>query len=92
MHEIKCPDCGKTFTIDESGYAEILNQVRDDAFNEALRERMEIAEQEKKAAVELAEVKVTGQLKEAAAAKDVEIERLREELKTSIELAQAKAN
>ncbi len=29
MHEIKCPHCGKAFNIDEAGYADILNQVRE---------------------------------------------------------------
>ena len=28
MHQIKCPHCGKDFTIDEASYADILNQVR----------------------------------------------------------------
>ena len=28
-NEIKCPHCGEAFTVDESGYAAILNQVRD---------------------------------------------------------------
>lgn len=32
MHEIKCPNCGKTFNLDETGYADILNQVRNEAF------------------------------------------------------------
>jgi hypothetical protein len=90
MHEIKCPHCDKAFNIDEAGYAEILNQVRDEAFDKAIHERLELAEQEKKTAVQLAETRVASQLKEAAAAKDLEIERLREELKTSAELAQAK--
>jgi hypothetical protein len=91
MHEINCPHCGKAFNIDEAGYAEILNQVRDEAFDKALHDRLELAEKEKETAVQLAEAKVAGELKEAAAAKDVEIERLKEELKTSAELAQAKA-
>ncbi|MCB0858602.1 MAG: DUF2130 domain-containing protein, partial [Solirubrobacterales bacterium] len=90
MHEIKCPHCGKEFNIDEAGYAEILTQVRDEAFDKAIHERLELAEKEKQAAVELAEAKVASDLKEAAAEKDLEIERLREELKTSAELAQAK--
>ena len=55
MHEIKCPHCGENFTVDESGYAEILRQVRDDAFHKALSERQELAELDKKAAIELAE-------------------------------------
>jgi hypothetical protein len=91
MHEIKCPHCGKAFNIDEAGYAEILTQVRDEAFDKAIHERLELAEKEKQTAVELAEAKIASDLKEAAAEKDLEIERLREELKTSAELAQAKA-
>ena len=28
MNEIKCPHCGKSFTVDESGYADIVKQIR----------------------------------------------------------------
>ena len=28
-NEIKCPNCGQMFKVDESGYAQILKQVRD---------------------------------------------------------------
>jgi hypothetical protein len=90
MHEIKCPHCGKTFNIDEAGYADILKQVRDEAFDKALHERMELAEREKKAAVELAEAKIAQELTEVASKKDLEIERLKEELKSSAELVHAK--
>ncbi|MCX6510523.1 MAG: DUF2130 domain-containing protein [Actinobacteria bacterium] len=89
MHEIKCPHCGENFKVDESGYAEILRQVRDDAFDKALSERLELADREKKAAVELAESKISQELLGAASAKDVEIERLKAELKSSSELAEA---
>ena len=41
MHEIKCPHCGKAFTIDEAGYADILNQVRTKEFNEEIHEKLE---------------------------------------------------
>ena len=90
MHEIKCPHCEKAFNIDEAGYADILNQVRDEAFDEALHQRLELAEREKKAAVELAETKVASALGQAGAEKDLEIERLREELKANTALTQAK--
>ncbi|MBR1801816.1 DUF2130 domain-containing protein [Candidatus Saccharibacteria bacterium] len=33
MSEIKCPNCGKTFKIDENSYAEIVKQVRDSEFS-----------------------------------------------------------
>lgn len=90
MHEIKCPSCGKTFKIDEAGYADILNQVRDEAFKKALDERLALAEQDKKTAVELAETKATSEMEKEAAKKDAEIERLKAELKSSAELVQAK--
>ncbi len=87
MHEIKCPNCGKTFTLDEAGYADILNQVRNDAFEKALNERLALAEQEKKSAVQLAEIKIASELEKKAAEKDVEIERLKTEIKSNAEAA-----
>lgn len=83
MHEIKCPHCGKTFTIDEAGYADILNQVRDEVFNKELDDRLALAEQDKKTAVELAETKVARQMDKEASKKDAEIARLKEELKSA---------
>ncbi len=58
MHEIICPHCGKAFKIDEAGYADILKQVRDGEFEQQLHERLALAEQDKRNAVELAETKV----------------------------------
>ena len=39
MHEIKCPNCGKMFQVDETGYAQILQQVRDQEFQKELERR-----------------------------------------------------
>jgi len=90
MHEIKCPHCGKTFNIDEAGYADILKQVHDEAFDKALHDRLALAEQDKQTAVELAETKVASEKDKEAGKKDTEIERLKAELKSSAELVQAK--
>ena len=46
MHEIICPHCRKAFKIDEAGYADILQQVRDHAFEEQLQDRLALAEQD----------------------------------------------
>lgn len=62
MHEIKCPHCGKTFTIDEAGYADIAKQVRDNEFEKQLHERLELADQDKQKALALAEAKAAGEL------------------------------
>ena len=29
MQEIKCPNCGKVFQVDDTDYAQIVQQVRD---------------------------------------------------------------
>ena len=84
MHEIICPHCKKAFKIDEAGYAEILRQVRDQAFEQQLQERLELAEREKRNAVELAEAKVAAELAQAAATKDAEIRDLKARLDASV--------
>ena len=80
MHDIICPHCGKAFKIDETGYADILKQVRDSDFERQLHERLELAEQDKRTAVELAETKVASGLQKAAMAKDAEIQDLKAKL------------
>ncbi|MGC0055674.1 DUF2130 domain-containing protein (plasmid) [Brucella pituitosa] len=87
MHEIICPHCNKAFKIDEAGYADILKQVRDSDFDKQLHERLELAEQDKRNAVELAQAKVSSELQKAAAARDTEIQKLKARLESS-EVAQ----
>lgn len=87
MHEINCPHCQKAFKIDEAGYADILKQVRDKEFDEQLHERLELAEKEKVNAVELAKGKVTSEMQQSAAAKDIEILELKAKLDT-VDVAQ----
>lgn len=40
MREIKCPKCGTVFTVDESGYAEIVNQIRNAEFEKAVADQI----------------------------------------------------
>jgi hypothetical protein len=80
MHEIICPHCSKAFKIDEAGYADILKQVRDSEFDQQLHDRLELAEQDKRNAVELATTRVAGELQQAAAVKDSEIQELKARL------------
>lgn len=80
MHEIICPHCSKAFKIDEAGYADILKQVRDGDFEAQIHERLELAEQDKRNAVELAKATVVNQLQKVTSAKDSEIQHLRAQL------------
>ena len=72
MHEIICPHCHKAFKVDEAGYADILRQVRDRAFEQQLHERLEAAERDKQSAVELARAQLATEQQRAAAAREAE--------------------
>ena len=87
MHEIICPHCTKAFKIDEAGYADIAKQVRDGEFEQQLRERLELAAQDKRNAVELARTKFAGEIQAANVAKNIEIQELKSRLDAS-EVAQ----
>ena len=52
MQEIKCPHCGEVFQVDETGYAAILKQVRDKAFEQEVRQREVAAAELTKAKIE----------------------------------------
>ena len=78
--KVKCPHCGKEFALDDAGYANILKQVRDSEFEQQLKDRLKLAETEKRNAVELAREKVSGEMQKSAAAKDSEIQELKAKL------------
>ena len=80
MNEINCPHCGKAFKIDEAGYADILKQVRDSEFEKQLHERLDLAERDKRNAVELAETKIKSELQKDTAGKDAQIQDLKAKL------------
>lgn len=87
MHDIICPHCGKAFKIDQSGYAEILKQVRDREFDKQLHERLELAERDKRSALELAQARAAADGQQAASAKDAEIAALKARL-AAVEVSQ----
>lgn len=94
MREIKCPNCGKAFTVDEAGYADIIKQVRDSEFDDELHERLALAEAEKQNALDLAQATAATELQQANSAKDAEIQKLQAELEageTAKRLAVAEA-
>ena len=66
--------------MDETGYADILKQVRDADFSAQLHERLELAEQDKRNAVALAQAQVANELQKSGAAKDTEIQTLKAHL------------
>lgn len=72
--EIKCPHCGQMFKVDETEYVSILNQVKNNEFNEELERRV-------KEKVEFAESKAKGSYDLSLKDKDNLINKLEAELK-----------
>lgn len=80
MNDIICPHCEKAFKVDETGYAEILKQVRDSEFNQQLDERLELAEKDKLNEVELAKSNIRNNMQDEVVAKNIEIQDLKAKL------------
>lgn len=74
MNEIKCPHCGKVFQVDESGFADIVKQVRDGEFQRELAKREELMRADKEQALALAASQAQGKLQESLAAKDASMQ------------------
>lgn len=98
MRDIICPNCGKAFQVDETGYADILKQVRDEEFEKQLHERLALAEREALARVEKAELakelSIKQALDEAERSRDraiQDLEAVRRESAAALELAQSEA-
>lgn len=73
MNEIKCPHCGQIFTVDESGYAALLNQVRDHEFQRELNERISLAEKNREQDMALAVAKAEEELRAQIAQRDSQL-------------------
>lgn len=79
-NEIKCPHCGEVFTVDESGYAAILNQVRDQEFQREVDARVSLAEKSREQEVALAVTKAEEALRAQIAERDGELVNLKAQL------------
>ena len=73
MNEIKCPNCGEVFTVNESQYSELLSQVRTAEFDKEIHERI-------RQELALAEQKALNEQQEKLAKKDQEIAQLQNQI------------
>lgn len=80
MPEIKCPHCGKIFQVDQSGYADIVSQVRNAEFQKELHTRLVQLEREKQNELQLAKAQAQTQQERAAASFGQEISDLKARL------------
>ena len=86
MNEIKCPNCGTVFKIDEKQYDSIVKQVRDSEFKNEIATRQEQYEKDKNQAIKLAENELEKKLSTMLKEKELEITKLNEELKSKKQL------
>ena len=86
-----CPHCGKAVEVDESGYAAIIKQIRDDAFQADLEEQKRVMEMEREKAVELAKTQAAMEFREKEHELDSQMQNLRSDLKAAKENAETAA-
>jgi len=80
MPEIKCPNCGEVFKIDESNYASIVKQIRDHEFNDELKQKETQFQKELNNAIELTKTKVSADSLTKINDLELEIVKLKAEL------------
>ena len=80
MNEIICPNCNKAFKVDETGYADILKQVKDQKFEEEINARLKLADQAKADAVMLAEANVKNSIQQTLSDKERELSEVKAKL------------
>ena len=78
MNEIKCPNCGKVFQVDEAGYASIVSQVRNALFEKEVEDRINSVRRESAAVQEKALAELNAKHKQALTEKDLEINHLKD--------------
>lgn len=90
MNEIKCPNCGTIFKIDETEYDSIVKQIRDKEFEKEISLREQEHTKDKESAIKLAEAHLREELTKQLTERDLEITNLKSELKIKEEQTQSK--
>ena len=81
MKELRCPHCGKTFTVDEADYASLLSQVKNAEFDAELARRIDLLHEKEEAERRMSEMKSAQDFSRRLAEKDRELEKMRAEAK-----------
>lgn len=75
MAELKCPNCGKVFSVDESDYIKILNQVKGEEFQREIDRRLGELKKQNEVEREASATKAERNFQEQLAQKDIELSR-----------------
>jgi len=83
MNEIRCPECNKVFKVDESGFAEIVKQVKESEIEKAIKERDAFYKADKNSAVQLAQANIEKTMQIEMSKKEQEIAALKDKVEAS---------
>ncbi|MDN6012596.1 MAG: DUF2130 domain-containing protein, partial [Lactococcus sp.] len=83
MNQIKCPHCGEVFTVDESGFSDILAQVRTQEFEQEIHAQLEKEKALMAAQSEAKLAELEHQLKTLEVSKVTELKLVEEQTKAS---------
>ena len=83
MQQIKCPHCGKEFTIDEASYADILSQVKTREFDQEVHEKLELYKKQQASELALMEQKARTEFATQLAQKEKELFALQAKVESS---------
>ena len=85
MNEIKCPHCGKAFTIDESAYEGIVIQVRNQEFTKEVNDKIQSLKEQQNTEILLATERTKGSLEKELSIKESQIQELRSKVENSLQ-------
>ena len=80
MHEIKCPNCGEVFQVDEAGYAEIVAQVRNEQFEKDVASQVKLVKEHQAERQEKLLMEAEGKYKLELAQKEQELSDVKHDL------------
>jgi hypothetical protein len=83
MNQVKCPHCGKEFTIDESSYLDIVKQIKDKEFHKDLHERLEQLKLQSEKDIVIAKQQVEKMYEQSLSQKEQELQNLKQKLENS---------
>ncbi len=91
-HDLTCPHCHKVFSVDESEYASLLNQISKQEIEQEVHEKLAAAEREKQNEIKLAETKARETLQKQLAERDAELAKIQSENEAEIVKLKSQAN
>lgn len=73
MKELKCPQCGSVFSVDEADYASIVSQVKTQEFDAEIKARLSEIQKQSEVKQEAESLKLTHNFQDKLNAKDLEL-------------------